>query len=245
MRQLRFYVPFQLVDGECFTLPEDVFKHAIKVLRLSVDAEFVLFCGDNREYRVRLASIQKKSAEVKVLGSQKVNRESSLKIHLIQGVSKGDRMDFVCQKATELGVHSITPVFTDRANVSLSGDRLEKKLSHWKGITTSSCEQCGRNSLPFVNPPEQLPSALKRFSELEIAKFVLSPTASCKLLETWKPCRELAVLIGPEGGLSEKELQAAAVAGFQSTLLGPRILRTETAAITFISLFQGLWGDLT
>jgi len=245
MRQLRFYVPFQLVDGECLTLPEDVFKHAIKVLRLSVDAEFVLFCGDNREYQVRLASIQKKSAEVKILGSQEVNRESSLKIHLIQSVSKGDRMDFVCQKATELGVYSITPVFTERANVSLAGDRLEKKYNHWKGITTSSCEQCGRNVLPHVHPPEQLQAVLKRFSELEIAKFVLSPTASSQLLDTQKKHREIAVLIGPEGGLSENEVQIAVAAGFQSTLLGPRILRTETAAVTFISLFQGLWGDLT
>jgi len=245
MRQLRFYVPFQLVDGECCTLPEGVFKHAIKVLRLSVNAEFILFCGDNREYQVRLTSIQKKSAEVKILGSQAVNRESSLKIHLIQSVSKGDRMDFVCQKATELGVYSITPVFTDRANVSLTGDRLEKKYNHWKGVTTSSCEQCGRNFLPHVYPPEQLESALKRFSALEIAKFVLSPMAPSQLLGSQKSHRELAVLVGPEGGLTENEIQAALAAGFQSTLLGPRVLRTETAAITFISLFQGLWGDLT
>jgi len=245
MRLLRFYVPFQLVAGERYFLPEDVFKHAIKVLRLPENSEIVLFCGDNNEYQCRLIDVQKRSAQVEIIAVENADRESPLKIHLIQGVSKGDRMDFVCQKATELGVESITPVFTERTNISLSGERLQKKLSHWQAIAVSSCEQCGRNSVPKIHSAENYIDAIKSFSDSKIGKLVLSPTSSTSLKSYQNKYSEVVAVIGPEGGLSKNEIEIARLAGFAPVTFGPRILRTETAAVAFLALSQGLWGDLT
>ena len=246
MRLLRFYVPFQLTEGQRYILPDNVFRHAVKVLRLAVNAELTLFTGDNKEYRAKLTSVAKKRAEIEILGSSYVSRESKLKIHLVQGISKGDRMDFVLQKATELGVSSVSPVFSERTNVLVSPERVEKKLDHWRGVVISACEQCGRNVLPYVFPPQQLSSALTHFSEQQkMVKYVLSPAAASGLSLLDNKHLESAVLIGPEGGFSNEELQLASVSGFTEVSLGPRILRTETAALSFLAIAQGICGDLT
>ena len=245
MRLLRFYFPATLSDGEHYTLPDKVFRHAVKVLRLTENDEFTLFNGDGKEYRSRLIRIDKKSAQVEILSSEQLSRESQLKIHLIQGVSKGERMDFVLQKATELGVSSIHPVFTERTNVAIPQVRIEKKLEHWRGVVTSACEQCGRNTIPEIFPPDSIIPVLKQFSEEVTSKVVLSPSATSGLLMQPKQQSGLIVLIGAEGGLSPAELRQAVELGFAEVSLGPRILRTETAALAFLAIAQGMWGDLT
>lgn len=245
MRLLRFYLPLQLTEGRRYALPDNVFRHVIRVLRLTVNQELTLFNGDNKEYRAKLVEVNKKSAEVEILSSVQLNRESPLKINLIQGISKGERMDFVLQKATELGVTSIYPVLTERTNVAISQQRTEKKLGHWQGVITSACEQCGRNVVPQLMPLQPIASALGEFSQQTEAKYVLSPSASSNLLYRNERPSELTVLIGPEGGLSNQELGCVVGVGFAEVSLGPRILRTETATLAFLAMAQGMWGDLT
>ena len=245
MRLLRFYLPLQLTEGRRYALPDNVFRHAIRVLRLTVNQELTLFNGNNKEYQAKLVEIGKKSATVEVLSSVKLNRESPLKINLIQGISKGERMDFVLQKATELGVTNIYPVLTARTNVAISHQRTEKKLEHWQGVIVSACEQCGRNTVPQLMSPQPITTVLSVFSQQTMAKFVLSPSASYNLSWHNDSHSELTVLIGPEGGLSDQELNSAVGIGFVEVSLGPRILRTETAALAFLAMAQGVWGDLT
>ena len=245
MRLLRFYLPFALTEGHRYALPDNVFRHAIRVLRLSENQELTLFNGDDKEYRAKLTQVGKKSAEVEILSSLSISRESSLKIHLIQGISKGERMDFVLQKATELGVTNIYPAFTERTNLAISQERLEKKHEHWRGVITSACEQCGRNTIPQLSSPQPLASLCNQLSQQAAVKYMLSPEAPSGLSLYKDNHAELVVLVGPEGGLSSEELRIAADYGFIGISLGPRILRTETAALAFLAMAQSAWGDLT
>ncbi|MES1195463.1 MAG: 16S rRNA (uracil(1498)-N(3))-methyltransferase [Steroidobacter sp.] len=169
--------------------------------------------------------------------------ESPLQITLVQGISRAERMDWTLQKATELGVHAIAPVITSRSVVRLDDRQANKKLEHWQAIVVSACEQSGRRIIPTVQPPVRLHDYFSR-SNPDNMRLVLHPEATIALSSQPRPLKDVELLIGPEGGMDEDELQRAVDAGFTPVKLGPRILRTETASVVALSVMQALWGDL-
>lgn len=243
MANPRFYSPEKLSLGTILKLSESSAIHAIRVLRLNVGGQAILFNGDGIDYTCELISIKKNEVVAKVIARKTCNNESPLHITLCQGISSGDRMDYTLQKAVELGVAYIQPLFTERSIVKLSGDRVEKRVAHWQNIVISACEQCGRATIPLVFPPTTLAHWLNQNPKAENTRILLNPTGIHHLGQTPKPTANIQLLIGSEGGLTHAEIDLATTHGFQSTLLGPRILRTETAAVTAISAMQTLWGD--
>ncbi|NLY12196.1 MAG: 16S rRNA (uracil(1498)-N(3))-methyltransferase [Gammaproteobacteria bacterium] len=234
----RFFVAAPLALG-LHDLPEAQAHYLSRVLRLSVGAAVQLFDGSGQEFVAELTAVGKKSVQVDVRERLDGLPESSLRIHLGQGLSRGERMDWAIQKATELGVAEITPLFTERCEVRLNDERAQKRLEHWQQIAISACEQCGRSQVPVIHPPQSLKDWQARV-EADL-KLVLHPVAQ-PLIEHPRPSR-LAFLIGPEGGLTEAEVQQASTYGFQPARLGPRVLRTETAPVVALSVAQQLWGD--
>ncbi len=245
MRRPRFYIPQPLAVGKSVEAPENTVRHMSQVLRLRCGDEVVLFNGDNREYPAVIRQMQKKRVWLEVLSVRTHSLESPLQIHLLQAVSKGERMDWVVQKAVELGVSTIQPVLAARTNVKLSPERFEKKRQHWQGIVHSACEQCGRNFVPSVSPVELLSKAAATYANDESwARLMLNPMSQRKILATDFTARHLVLAVGPEGGFAEADCQILARAGFLPCSLGPRILRTETAAIAALSILQAHAGDL-
>jgi 16S rRNA (uracil1498-N3)-methyltransferase len=198
-----------------------------------------LFDGSGHEFRATLMEVGKKRVVVQIGESFAGQIESPLAIHLGQGLSRGERMDWAIQKATELGVTEITPIFSDRCEVRLKDERADKRLMHWRQVAISACEQCGRSRVPVIHPPVLLADWLKQ-TQAEL-KLVLHPVAE-PLVSHAKPAT-LAFLIGPEGGLSDAEVDQAKGAGFHAARLGPRVLRTETAPVVALAVAQQLWGD--
>ena len=243
MRISRIYHPDSLSLNQELELEPQAASHLTKVLRLSADAELVLFNGDGCEYSARIIRIQRQRAWVCIHDSQVRDLESSLKIHLCQCISKGERMDYTIQKAVELGVTHITPLISEHVAIQLKADRLTKRLNHWQGIINSACEQSGRNSLPQIDPPEKLEQWIQAYDH-DTTKLTLVPDATMTLKTLATPQQSFTLLIGPEGGLSQNEITLSEQFGFKGIKLGPRILRTETAAVTMISILQGMWGDL-
>ena len=241
MRSLRFYYagPYHW-DGE-FVLPESVFRHAIQVLRLKAGAVIQLFDGKGHEYSAELTQVAKREALAKLTGEITNQSESPLKVTLLQGISRGERMDFAIQKAVELGVQQIVPVITERCNVQLGGDRAEKRLAHWQGVLISACEQSGRAVLPELTAIMDLETALVAYDA--DCKLVLDPLAQQHFKALSKPS-SVALLIGPEGGLSDNEIKAACQSSFTAIQFGPRILRTETASAAALAIVQANWGDI-
>jgi 16S rRNA (uracil1498-N3)-methyltransferase len=243
MRLSRFYTEQSLSPGQTVTLEETISHHLLRVLRLKAGESLLLFNGDGKEYQAVLEQSGKKRARVLVHNSRRPDRESKLHIALGQGISRGERMDFALQKSVELGVESITPLWTKRSQVPLNGQRLEKRLSHWRGVIRSACEQSGRVYLPILHNATKLPGwySTNRKQSLQL---VLDPAASLQLSDL-TPAREIRILIGPEGGLDGDEINMAEEIGFKRIRLGPRILRTETAALAAVAAVQTLWGDLS
>jgi len=235
----RVHHPEPLQDGQEVTLTAEAGRHLLKVLRLQPGAPLVLFDGSGREYPGEL----REGSRARLGEGVAPERESPLRIHLLQGVSKGERMDYTLQKAVELGVNTITPVVTERSVVQLEGARLEKRMNHWRGIIIAACEQSGRNRVPDLQPLVRLPDCLA--ADYPGLKLVLDPEGSASL-STLPPPEPLqaTLLIGPEGGLSDAELAMAGTCNFTGLRLGPRILRTETAGLAAIAALQSLWGDL-
>lgn len=237
MRISRFFIDAPLSLGH-HELPEASAHYISRVLRLMAGAAVQLFDGSGQEYRGELADVGKKQVHV-VLHEQFAGLpESRLRIHLGQGLSRGERMDWAIQKATELGVAEITPIVSERCEVRLKDERADKRLAHWRQIAISACEQCGRSVVPVIHAPISLHDW--RAVEAEL-KLVLHPVAE-PLSGHQRPAT-LAFLIGPEGGLSEAEIDQVRNAGFQPARLGPRVLRTETAPVVALSVAQHLWGD--
>ena len=211
-----------------------------KVLRMPAGRELILFNGQGGEYHAVLQAIDKKSASVLVGAFNNDNRISPLNTHLAIGLSRGERWDLVLQKATELGVSEITPLFTDNCEVKLTGERLAKKMDHWRGIIISACEQCQRNILPLLNSPVAYADFMNtEHSELN---FVLHHRSDKKFADYATPT-SCTLLIGPEGGLTEDEILLAYRHSFNALTLGPRVLRTETAPLATLSIVQMAWGD--
>ena len=239
----RFHCAALFVAGVRATLPDDVFHHALRVRRLRVGDEIVLFAGDGAEARAKLVAVTRAAADIAVLDVRQVDRESPLAITLIQGISSGDRMDYTLQKAVELGVSAIVPVFVERSIVRLSGERADKRVAHWREVVVSACEQCGRNRIPEVSPATSFAEAIPRVAAEVDLRYVLSVERGARLRTLPVPRSAIALLAGPEGGLTPGEERAAKAAGYAPLSLGPRVLRTETAAVAALAAMQALWGD--
>jgi len=241
MSASRFYLPAPLVPGSRLDLPDRAAHHAARVLRLRVGDRVVLFNGEGGEHDARILAVGKQSVQVELGEHHAVERESPLAVTLVQALSSGDRMDITIQKAVELGVRRIVPVESERSVVRLKGERSGRRVTHWQEIVVSACEQCGRNRVPAVEAVVPLATWLS--TESQARRWVLSPDAASVLRDQPRPDRAIELLVGPEGGFTEDELGAAHRAGFQSLRLGPRVLRTETAAPALLAALQALWGD--
>jgi 16S rRNA (uracil1498-N3)-methyltransferase len=237
----RLYFPGKIADhGECHVAAVQA-HHVIHVLRLQAGAPLTLFDGRGRESPALIKRIDKSGLTLTVSGPREVSRESPLQVVLAQGVSSGERMDYTVQKCVELGVTAIQPLITQRSVVRLNSERAEKRVAHWQAIAASACEQCGRNVLPQVLPVQPLMKWLG--SPIDGARYLLSPQSDTGLRNLVRPQSALTLLIGPEGGWNAEETAAAHLAGFLPLTLGPRVLRTETAAPAALAALQALWGD--
>jgi 16S rRNA (uracil1498-N3)-methyltransferase len=239
MRLSRLYIDSPLALGR-LALPDDQAHYIGRVLRLQPGQEVQLFDGRGAEFRGVLMEVGKKAVHVELRERLEGLPESPLRVHLGQGLSRGERMDWAIQKATELGVAEITPIVSERCEVRLSDERADKRLAHWRQVAISACEQCGRSVLPVIHAPALLDEWLAH-CEADL-RLVLHPQAVPLSTHT-RPAR-LSVLVGPEGGLSEAEVERARQSGHQPVRLGPRVLRTETAPVVALAMAQQLWGDL-
>ncbi|WP_339846828.1 16S rRNA (uracil(1498)-N(3))-methyltransferase [uncultured Halopseudomonas sp.] len=240
MRVSRFHLDAPLEAGE-HQLEGDLAHYIGRVLRLAPGAAIQVFNGSGHEWPGEVTAVAKKQVTVRLEPAQPGLSESPLKVHLGQAMSRGERMDWAIQKAVELGASEITPLFTERCEVKLQGERADKRQAHWQQIAISACEQCGRSVVPKVHPPTALNVWL---ADLQAdLKLVLHHRTEQSLESLQRP-DELALLIGPEGGLSIEEIEWAHHSGFKSARFGPRVLRTETAPVTALTLVQYLWGDL-
>ncbi|WP_047338042.1 16S rRNA (uracil(1498)-N(3))-methyltransferase [Pseudomonas protegens] len=238
MRLSRFFIDAPLSLGE-HELPEAQAHYIGRVLRMAEGAALQVFDGSGTEFRGTLVEVGKKRVRVQLNESFAGQQESPLRIHLGQGLSRGERMDWAIQKATELGVSEITPIFSERCEVRLKDERADKRLLHWRQVAISACEQCGRSQVPVIHPPVLLADWIKQ-ARADL-KLVLHPVA--QPLESHAKPASLAFLIGPEGGLTDAEVDLSHSAGFLPARLGPRVLRTETAPVVALAVAQQLWGD--
>lgn len=239
----RIFQPITLTPHSVVSLDEKASHHVARVLRARVGDELTLFNGQGGEYEGVITWIDKKSVKIEVRAFSSREAESPIEIQLAQGIARGEKMDFIIQKAVELGVTRVTPLLTERCNVRLAGEREEKRLQHWQSVVISACEQCGRNRLPVIDSPVSLSAWLPEVKADRC--FMLSPHVPAKLPAVSLPQRSrIVLLVGPEGGLSDSEVQLVCQQGFLPLSLGPRVLRTETAAIAAIAVLQGVYGDM-
>ena len=234
----------RLAAGAELRLGEKAARYLGRVLRLRAGDTVHVFNGDDGEWSATIGRIARDRVTFLVQVATDNSAESPLKIHLVQGISRGERMDFVVQKATELGVERITPVLTDHGVVKLDPTRAEKRRLHWRGVAESACEQSGRVCPPRVDAPLPLNDWFGATRTAGYTDLILAPGTGPSLADAGAPAAGLCLLIGPEGGFSEREYDDAQLAGFEAVTLGPRILRTETAAVAALAIAQGLWGDL-
>jgi 16S rRNA (uracil1498-N3)-methyltransferase len=242
MRNPRIFSPQQLSPEQKIDLEEAATRHLSQVLRLRPGMEIILFNGDGREYRAELTVCNRNSSQARVIDASAEKPPPPISIHLAIGISKGERMEFALQKSVELGVTEITPLFTQRCVVQLQGERLEKRLLHWRNKIIAACEQSGRCRIPQLHPAIDLAPWLDSRNGGGI---LLDHRSTATLPDLSAPTdNTVCLLIGPEGGLDEHERELATTAGFEGVRLGPRIMRTETAPLAAITGIQLLWGDL-
>lgn len=245
MRLTRVHVARPLVSGQRVRLQGSAASHITRVLRLRVGAALIVFDGGGGEYEANIETTHGGEVLVAVGARADTERESPLPLTLAQGVSRGERMDLVVQKATELGVSHLVPVLTERSVVRLTAQQSDRKLNHWRAIVVAACEQCGRNRPPSVAAPVPLGDFLKGSAAGGAdTRLLLSPAGTATLKDVPHPAAGVTVLIGPEGGLTDEEEKSAIATGFTALRVGPRVLRTETAAIAALALLQRQFGDL-
>lgn len=242
MRVPRIYHPEIIENLGIIPLGEDAAGHVGRVLRMKLGQEILLFDGTNAQFPAKIVELTKKSVLVEVMERVEQSIESPLDIHLGQVVSRGDKMEFTIQKSVELGVNTITPLISDRCGVKLDTKRFEKKRLQWQKIAIAACEQSGRNRVPVIRPIMQLEEWCCENDDC--LKLNLHPRANYSINTLPTPVNKVRLLIGPEGGLSSEEIAMTEVYQFEETLLGPRVLRTETAALTAITALQVRFGDL-
>lgn len=244
MPSIRLYCPQTLTTAADIVLGGDQARYVGKVLRRGPGDFLRVFDGQGGEFDARIASLGKNELTLRLGQRLEYDVESPYRIHLLQCVSRGQRMDFVLQKATELGVSRITPLISQFSVVRLSGERASNRTTHWQKIAISACEQCGRNTLPTVDAPTGMTDWLQSNQQRDEQRYVLAPGANQKLAAVTSMQNSVTILIGPEGGLADEELEQLEVNGFRAVSLGPRILRTETAALAAVTALQLLNGDL-
>ena len=242
MRIPRLHVDRPLATGGRVPLPEAAGRHVTKVLRLGPGDPLVVFDGRGGEYDAAVAHVSRGVVAVEVGAHRPVDRESALAVELGQGVCRGERMDLVVQKATELGVCAIRPVLCERTVVKLDPARAGRRLAHWRAIAVHAAQQSGRTRAPELGGVDDLDTWLSR--PAACTGIFLSPRASSSISRLARPEGTVRLLVGPEGGLSPREAERARAAGFTELRLGPRVLRTETAALVALSVLQAYWGDL-
>jgi 16S rRNA (uracil1498-N3)-methyltransferase len=241
VRLTRVFVDTPLAAGTTFALGGDAGNHVTRVLRLREGDALTLFDGRGGEYAARIAQIRRGGVRVDVSEHSAVERESPLELTLLQSIARGERMDLIVQKATELGVARIVTFASERSVVRLDAKQAERKTGHWRAVAAAACEQCGRNRVPRVEEPVDYAAAL---GEEAAVKLLLDPLASEPLIHRGTDLRSIALLVGPEGGFTDTESELARRAGFEPRHMGPRVLRTETAAITALAVLQATAGDL-
>ncbi len=242
MRKPRIYHPELLTVGQQVALSDDAANHVGRVLRMGAGQALQLFDGSNQLFEAEILRADKKSVVVNLLSGETDDRESPLHIHLGQVMSRGEKMEFTIQKSIELGVSLITPLFSERCGVKLDPERLNKKIQQWQKIAIAACEQCGRNRIPEIRPAMDLEAWCAEPEEG--LKLNLHPRASASINTLPLPVERVRLLIGPEGGLTANEIAMTAEYQFTDILLGPRVLRTETTALTAITALQVRFGDL-
>lgn len=242
MRLSRLFSSIKLLAGTTIELGPDQANYAVRVLRLRKGDALRLFDGTGGEFDATIQVASKKGLQLSVGQHVTADSESPLRVQLIQCISRGERMDLVMQKSTELGVHRVSPAISDFSVIKLDAQRAAKRHEHWHKVIASACEQSGRNRLPELDLPAPLADVVA--ATTAPTRLVLHPDAGQQLAAVPKPADTVCLLVGPEGGLSEKEYALAQGAGFTPISLGPRVLRTETAAIASLAVAQSLWGDL-
>lgn len=238
----RFHCPFPLAPGATIDLPPEAAHHATKVLRMNEGDGVILFDGRGGEWFGTLRRVGKTMA-VALESYDAEDREAPLAITLAQGLPAADKMDWIVQKSVELGVARIAPVACRRSVIRLSGERMERRGAHWQAVAIAACEQSRRNRVPEVAPLLDLPQFLSAAAGDNGMRLILAPGAATRLAELPKPAGPVTLLIGPEGGFEDGEIDAAKSAGFQAVSLGPRVLRTETAGLAALAAMMALWGD--
>ena len=241
MRTTRIYLDNRITTGETLALSNSASNHLVRVLRCKKDSAVTVFNGEGGEFSATLLNENPKAASVIINSFVDINRESPLRIRLIQGVSRSEHMDTTIQKATELGVTEIIPVICERS-ANLNRERSGKKHERWNQIAISACEQSGRNLLPVIHQATMFEKAINEIST--DIRLVLDPTATKGINDIEPDITSICILSGPEGGLSEQEMNKASDAGYNRIKFGPRILRTETAGPAVISALQTRWGDM-
>jgi 16S rRNA (uracil1498-N3)-methyltransferase len=243
MRLTRCHVDTDLTVGTSLALPDTAANHLARVLRLREGDGCVLFNGDGHDYDARITAISKRGVLADIVGVRAIDNESPLHVTLLQGIARGEKMDLILQKATELGVAAIMPVMAERTEVKLDAERTEKRVAHWRSVVASACEQSGRARLPTLAPPAALIDAARTFDD-GATKLTLDPTGAVALSTVKVAAAGVVVAIGPEGGWSPRDRDILSAAGFTGLRLGPRILRTETAGLAAIAALQSRFGDL-
>jgi 16S rRNA (uracil1498-N3)-methyltransferase len=242
MRIPRIYTAQDLHIGSEVLLPEQAGEHAVRVLRLERGHPLILINGDGHEYDAELNSLAKRAVTAVVNASREVNREAKLRITLAQSIARGEKMDWILQKATELGVSHIAPLVTERTEVKLDEERAERRMAHWDSVIESACEQCGRTSIPTLGPPQRLDKWLTSLEGNDI-RCALIPEGETSLKDLPTIEEGIVIVVGPEGGLSDQDIAMLKHAQFIGLKLGPRILRTETAGVAALAALQALHGD--
>jgi 16S rRNA (uracil1498-N3)-methyltransferase len=242
MRIPRIYTAQPLSIGTEILLPEQAGEHAVRVLRLERGHPLILINGDGREYDAELASLAKRAVTAVIKQARAVDREAPLSITLAQSIARGEKMDWILQKATELGVSQVVPLITERTEVKLDEERAERRMAHWDSVIESACEQCGRTTLPALARPQRIDRWL---SALDFSGLRLAMIPGGEMTVRDLPAMEAGVIVvvGPEGGLSEQDVVMLRQADFFGLKLGPRILRTETAGVAAVAALQAVWGD--
>ena len=242
MRVTRLHVESPLGVGNRVTLPEAVAGHLLRVLRAQVGDACVLFNGDGNDYDARIIASGKRDAEVEITAARAAGNESPLRIVLLQALARGEKMDWILQKATELGVAAIVPVASERSEIRLDGERAAKRVAHWRSVVVSACEQSGRATIPGVAIPGSLAQAMAALPA-GVRRLLLDPQATQGMSAPGIPAAGIVLAIGPEGGWSTRDRDTLRANGFDGLRLGPRVLRTETAGIAAIAALQARHGD--
>lgn len=240
MRTPRIYTSQSLITGAHLELEQNAANHVVRVLRMKAGQRLQLFNGNGSVFHGEIVAVTKKVTSIALMAEEMPQVESPLRIALGQGISRGERMDYAIQKATELGIAEITPLFTERSEVRLNAERQEKRRQHWQKVAISACEQCGRNTLPVIHPPASVNDWLS--CQTTDLRFVLHHRTE-KKLEGYEKPESVSLLVGPEGGLTMAEIALAENRQCHALSLGPRIMRTETAPIVAAGIMHYVWGD--